>query len=121
MSLDFNPLLNFIFMKKSENTAAKKARKAFKRELTVKIGEQLKATIGNIGADTKKTGKAIEKAAKNLAKKLSKQADIKTAPAPAAKVKPVAKETPAVKAEPATAKPVKAKPATAKKPAAATE
>ena len=61
-------------MKKNPTTTnAKKARKAYKKDLTEKIVIQLKTAVGDVGADLKKTSKAIEKAAKNLAKKLSKQ------------------------------------------------
>lgn len=60
-------------MKKNQTVAAaKKAQKAFKKELTQKITAQLKVIADETGTDSKKTNKAIEKAAKNLAKKISK-------------------------------------------------
>ena len=109
------------YMKKNQNGInAKKARKAFKKELTDKIVSQLKAAVGEVGTDLKKTGKAIEKAAKNLAKKISKQAVIKktvSAKTPA-EAKPVAEVVP-VAEKPAA--PAKAKATVVKKTAAKAE
>ena len=114
-------------MKKNETaTIAKKARKAFKQELTEKIVSQLKTVVGAVGADLKKTNKAIEKAAKNLAKKISKQAVSKKVSATVKtdlKAKPVAK-TADVKVVPAIEKaelPLKTKTPTAKKTVAKPE
>ncbi len=59
-------------MKKKEAAAAKKASKAFKKELTEKIAIQLQVIAGETGINSKKASKAIQKAAKNLAKKISK-------------------------------------------------
>lgn len=117
-------------MKKNETaTIAKKARKAFKQELTEKIISQLKIAVGAVGTDLKKTNKAIEKAAKNLAKKISKQAvskkvsKVSTTIKTDVKAKPVAQAAD-IKALPATEKaalPAKAKTPATKKSAAKPE
>jgi N-acetylglutamate synthase/N-acetylornithine aminotransferase len=104
-------------MKKNDSTAAKKVRKTFKKEITAKISDQLKAIIGNIG-ESKKASKAIEKAAKNLAKKLAKQVDIKTFATAVVTTEPLAKKEATIKPETAPAKTVITKPATPKNPAA---
>ncbi len=107
-------------MKKNGTASiAKKARKAFKKDLTEKIATQLKQTVGTVGADLKKNNKAIEKAAKNLAKKLAKQVTSKKI-SDTVEAKPVTKAA-AVKATPAIEKatsPVKTKTPSVKKAAA---
>ena len=60
-------------MKKTKtNAIAKKAKKAAKKDLTAKIADQIKFILSDFGPGLKKAEKSIEKAAKNLAKKLSK-------------------------------------------------
>ena len=118
-------------MKKTKtNAIAKKAQKALKKDLSDKIAAQIKAALGEIGPGLKKAEKSIEKAAKNLAKKLSKITNDKSAKSvPAKKAAPVAKaQTVAVETEPIKAQPAKpavkatavktpAKPAAVKTPA----
>ena len=76
-------------MKNNKNkTAVKEARKALKKQLNDKLFAQIKTIVSEFEADSKKVGKAIEKASKNLAKILS--AKINTdGDAPAAAVKVV--------------------------------
>ena len=97
-------------MKKQNSADAKKARKAFKKEVTEKIIVQIKTAIGAELAESKKTGKAIEKAAKKISKlgpgkKNAAEATAKTEAAIAAPTdatitvvpKPVKAKAPAVK------------------------
>ncbi|MDB5004266.1 MAG: hypothetical protein JWQ34_2491 [Mucilaginibacter sp.] len=113
-------------MKKAKNNSiAKKAKKALKKDLGDKIAAQIKITVGQFLPGVKKAEKSIEKAAKNLAKKLAKLTSVKVKnivikktitppPVSVAKTPAVAVETAPIKATPA--KPV-AKPAAAKAPA----
>lgn len=116
-------------MKKAKNNSiAKKAKKALKKELSDKIAAQIKTTVGQFLPGLTKAEKSIEKAAKNLAKKLTKLTSIKvktivikktiTPPqVSVAKSPAVAVNTAPIKAAPAktAAKPV-AKPVAAKAP-----
>ena len=59
-------------MKNNKNkTSVKEARKALKKQLNDKLFVQIKTIVSEFEADSKKVGKAIEKASKNLAKILA--------------------------------------------------
>src|SRR5258706_6540249 len=70
-------------MKKSKtNAIAKKAKKAFKKDLSDKIAAQIKTLVNQVEPGLKKAEKSIEKAAKNLAKKLARLTTDKTTKLP---------------------------------------